>query len=137
MKKYFILFLLTILNYCCDAQMKDYRVVFDMSIRDSVSQQAVIREVELIKNSSPEAKIEVVIYGKALNMVLKDKSVYESAIQKLLAMKDVSIKVCSITLSRNNVDKSQLLNGIEVVPDGIYEIVSKQKEGWGYIKVAH
>jgi len=26
---------------------------------------------------------------------------------------------------------------VEVVPDGIHEIVSKQQAGWGYIKVAH
>ena len=34
-------------------------------------------------------------------------------------------------------DKSQLLTGVQIVPDGIYEIVSKQQEGWGYIKVSH
>jgi hypothetical protein len=42
-----------------------------------------------------------------------------------------------MTMKRNNVDKSQLLPGVEIVPDGIYEIISKQHEGWGYIKVAH
>ncbi len=52
-------------------------------------------------------------------------------------MKDVSLKVCAITMKRNNLDKSQLIPGIEMVPDGIYEIISKQRDGWGYIKVAH
>jgi intracellular sulfur oxidation DsrE/DsrF family protein len=40
-------------------------------------------------------------------------------------------------MANQKIDKSQLLNGVQIVPDGIYEIVSKQKEGWGYIKVAH
>jgi intracellular sulfur oxidation DsrE/DsrF family protein len=40
-------------------------------------------------------------------------------------------------MKRMNVDKSQLIPGVEVVPDGIYEIISKQRENWGYIKVAH
>ena len=31
----------------------------------------------------------------------------------------------------------QLLPGVQTVPDGIYEIVSKQQEHWGYIKVMH
>jgi intracellular sulfur oxidation DsrE/DsrF family protein len=26
---------------------------------------------------------------------------------------------------------------VEIVPDGIYEIISKQRDGWGYIKVSH
>jgi intracellular sulfur oxidation DsrE/DsrF family protein len=137
MKKNLLVLVLLIFNYCAQAQVKDYKVVFDISSGDSVSQQAIVREVDIIKNSSPEAKLEVVIYGQALGLALKDKSAYPAAIQKLLTMKDVSFKVCSITMKRNNVDKSQLLPGVETVPDGIYEIISKQREGWGYIKVAH
>jgi intracellular sulfur oxidation DsrE/DsrF family protein len=42
-----------------------------------------------------------------------------------------------VALKNNHVDKSQLLPGVETVPDGIYEIISKQKQGWGYIKAVH
>lgn len=126
-----------LLCYNSYTQVVDYKVVFDMSSRDSISQQAVVREVGLIKTNNPAAQLEVVIYGQALNLALKDKSAQGDAIQKLLAMKDVSFKVCEFTMKRNNVTKAQLLTGIDVVPDGIYEIISKEKEGWGYIKVAH
>ncbi|MES2850024.1 MAG: DsrE family protein [Bacteroidota bacterium] len=118
------------------AQHADYKVVFDMSSRDTISHQAVVREVKLIKEANPDAKLEVVVYGQGLNLILKDKPQAE-AVQKLLGIKDVSFKVCAITLQRTNTDKSQLVTGVEVVPDGIYEIITKQKEGWGYIKVAH
>ena len=40
-------------------------------------------------------------------------------------------------MKRYNYDKSQLLPGVEIVDDGIFEIISKEQEGWGYIKVAH
>jgi intracellular sulfur oxidation DsrE/DsrF family protein len=40
-------------------------------------------------------------------------------------------------MKRYNIDKTQLLPGVEVVDDGIWEIIQKQQEGWGYIKVAH
>ena len=137
MKKILLILTFLFVSYCSQAQQKDYRVVFDMSSGDSVSQQALVREVDIIKTSSPEAKVEVVIYGKGLSLIVKDKSMYTDAIQKLLIMKDVSFKVCSITMQRNKVDKSQLIAGVEPVPDGIYELISKQREGWGYIKVAH
>ena len=39
-------------------------------------------------------------------------------------------------MKAHNVDKSQLLPNVETVPDGIYELVSKQHEGWAYIKIA-
>ena len=119
------------------AQVTDYKVVFDLTSKDTVNQQAVVREIGLIKTASPDAKLEVVVYGQGLNFVLMEKSAEAESIKKLMLMKDVSFKVCAITLKRNNIDKSQLLPGIEIVPDGIYEIISKEKEGWGYIKVAH
>jgi intracellular sulfur oxidation DsrE/DsrF family protein len=50
---------------------------------------------------------------------------------------NVTFKVCAVALRNNSVDTSQLLPGVETVPDGIYEIVSKQQDGWGYIKVMH
>jgi intracellular sulfur oxidation DsrE/DsrF family protein len=119
------------------AQQSDYKVVFDMSTRDTVSQQAVVREVELIRKYNPAAKIEVVIYGQGLNLVLKDKSKHAEAISVLLKDSNTDFKVCAFTLKRFEVDESKLLPGVKIVQDGIYEIISKQREGWGYIKVAH
>jgi uncharacterized protein len=119
------------------AQQPDYNVVFDMSTRDSVSQQAVIREVELITKESPAAMLEVVIYGQALNLALRSGSKHAAAITELTNNKNVSFKVCAFTMKRENVTDADLLPGIKVVPDGIYEIISKQHMGWGYIKVSH
>ncbi|MEO7266063.1 MAG: DsrE family protein [Ferruginibacter sp.] len=119
------------------AQKNDYKVVFDMSTRDSISQQAVIREVQLIKDNNPAAKIEVVIYGQGLNLVLKEKSRETETISKLAADPNIDFMVCAFTMKRFKVDETQLVPGVKVVPDGIYEIISKQRDGWGYIKVAH
>ncbi len=135
--KIFILVLLSIAVGSLHAQQPDYRVVFDMSTKDSVSQQAVIREVELIRKNNPAAKLEVVIYGQALNLVTKDQSKHTEAISRLLADSNTAFKVCAFTMKRFNTDASRLVAGVQVVPDGIYEIISKQREGWGYIKVAH
>ncbi|UEG49207.1 DsrE family protein [Ferruginibacter lapsinanis] len=118
-------------------QLPNYKVVFDISSKDSVSQQAVVREVELIKNANPDASLEVVVYGQAINLVVNNQSKQLAAIQQLLTKKNVNFKVCAVTMKRNNITADQLIAGIEVVPDGIYEIITKEHEGWGYIKVAH
>jgi intracellular sulfur oxidation DsrE/DsrF family protein len=136
MKKLVSAFVLLLSCFSSYAQLKNYQVVFDVSVRDSISKQALIRQLSLIKTTNPEANLEAVIYGQGLDLVLKDKSAYTDAITKLINTNHVSFKVCGLTLSRNHVDKSQLIPGVEVVPDGIYEIVTKQKEGWGYIKAA-
>ncbi len=120
-----------------NAQVNNYKVVFDMSSRDTVNQQAIVREIGLITGATPDAKLEVVIYGQGLDLAVKDRSPQQAAVEKLIADNKASFKVCAMTMKRNNIDKSQLVPGFEVVPDGIYEIISKQQQGWGYIKVGH
>ena len=118
------------------AQNVDYRVVFDMTSRDTMNQQAVVRELNLIRAGNPDAKLEVVMYGQGIDLAIKDRTSQQANVQKLLNDKGISFKICEIAMKRNNIDRSQLIPGVEVVPDGIYEIISKQREGWGYIKVA-
>ncbi len=112
----------------------DYKVVFDLTSNDTMNHKAVIRWTNEIIKASKDAQVEVVFYGNSLDMVQKDKSVVADDIATLAANKNVSFKVCSVAMKAHNVDKSQLIPGVETVPDGIYEIVTKEKEGWAYIK---
>jgi intracellular sulfur oxidation DsrE/DsrF family protein len=133
----FLLVMYVFHPFLLQAQNSNYKVVFDLSSKDTVNHASVIRELTLIRDANPDAMLEVVVYGKGVDLVLKDKTSYDQSVQKLIEDKAVSFKVCAMTLSRNHIDKSQLVPGVEVVPDGIYEIISKQQQGWGYIKVAH
>ncbi len=116
------------------AQSPDYRVIFDITSKDTMAHHTVVRQVGGILKANPDAKVEVVIYGGALDLVTKDKSVVAPAIQDLA--QKAAFKVCNITMQRHNVDKTQLIAGVQTVPDGIYEIITRQKDGWGYIKVS-
>ena len=133
---FFSLVILAMLSTRLFAQQPDYRVVFDITSKDTNAHKTVIRQASAINKANPDAKLEVVLYGQSLDMVLKDKSVVADDIQKLVSTKNVSFKVCAVTLKRYNADVSQLLPGVATVPDGIYEIITRQREGWGYIKVA-
>ena len=115
----------------------NYKVVFDVTSHDTVDHKLAVRWMNEVLNADPTAKVEAVFFGKSLDMLVKNKSVVEDGIAKLVANKNASFKVCKIAMKANNVDVSQLLPGIETVPDGIFEITSKQQQGWGYIKVSH
>lgn len=119
------------------AQAKDYKVVFDLTSKDSTDQKSVVRWINEILNNNPGASLEVVLYGQSVNMAVKEKSIMPDIITKLCGNGNVSFKVCAIAMKRHNINSSQLLAGVQTVPDGIYEIISKQREGWGYIKVSH
>jgi len=136
MKKYRLLLLLLVSSFSLAAQQADYKVLFDLTSRDSVDQKNVVRWLREISEGNPNAKMEVVMYGRGLELAVKDKSYVSEEIGKLSSNKNISFKVCAIAMKNNNISRDQLLAGIDVVPDGIYEIISKEKEGWGYIKAA-
>jgi len=127
---------LLIFQHVASAQKSDYKVVFDLTSNDPVAQQQVIRDAGLIKSAHPDAQLEVVVYGQGLDLVRKDKSAQADAIAKLVKQ-GVAFKACHIAMDRQHVTESQLISGVQTVPDGIYEIISKQRTGFGYIKVAH
>lgn len=119
------------------AQTVPYNVVFDLTSKDTNDHQMVMRWLKGISKDRPDAKLEVVLYGQSLDMIRKDKSTVASDVQLLLQNKNITIKVCAFSLKRHNIEASQLLPGTSIVPDGIYQIITRQKEGWGYIKATH
>ena len=114
-----------------------YRVVFDLTSRDSLDQKAVMRWIKEVSASSPKAELEVVMYAKGFELVMPEKSTVMADVREALKNPNVTFKVCASALRNNNTDKSQLLEQVQTVPDGIYEIFTKQRQGWGYIKVMH
>jgi len=133
------LFLIILLAICLQAraQTKPVNIVFDVTSKDTLVHQTAVRHVMGMATAYPQSKFEIVIYSGSLSMVVKDQSRVMSGISKLLEQKNVSVKVCKVTMDRYKVDASRLFQGVEVIPDGILEIVTKQGEGWGYIKEAH
>lgn len=116
---------------------KDYKVVFDLTSGDSLSQQTALRWLAEVVKAEPTAQVELVMFGKGLPLAISGKSAVSEGVAQLVTNKNVNIYVCAVAMANQKVDKSQLLPGIQIVPDGIYEIISKQRQGWGYIKVAH
>lgn len=138
MKKSIILFLFFMLMAIVTwSQEKPVKVVFDITSKDTLDHQTVMRHVKLMAEAYPQSQFEVVVYGGALPMFLKDQSTVKKGIEELSGNKNVSFKACEGTMKRYNADKSMLLPGVGTVPDAIMEIVTKQGEGWGYIKESH
>lgn len=119
------------------SQPRPVKILFDVTSKDTLTHQAVLRHVQGMSSSYPQSSFEVVIYGGAITMVLNDQSTVAKPIEAAKANKNVTFAVCAETMKRLNVDKSQLLPGVIIVPDAIMEIVTKQGDGWGYIKESH
>jgi intracellular sulfur oxidation DsrE/DsrF family protein len=119
------------------SQAKPYHVVFDITTGDTATHQRVIRWIKGILKTHPDAEVEVVFYGKSLNMVETENSSVASDVKNLAAGKNVKFAVCEQAMKAHKVDRSMLLPGVNTVPDAIYELISKQADGYGYIKVVN
>lgn len=112
------------------------KIVFDVTTADEATHKSAIRHVKMMAEAYPNSEFELVMYSKAMNMALADKSVVADDMEQLAKNENVSFKICAGTMNRYEVKEEQLVKGVDVVPDGILEIVNKQAEGWGYIKEA-
>jgi intracellular sulfur oxidation DsrE/DsrF family protein len=119
------------------SQPKPYKVVFDLTSSDPIDQQAVIRWINEVKAVNPGTETEVVMYGRGLDLVIADKTTRAADVAKAITDLHAIFRVCAIAMKNQQLDKSRLLPNVEIVPDGIGEIVARQGAGWGYIKVGH
>jgi intracellular sulfur oxidation DsrE/DsrF family protein len=119
------------------SQPKPYKVVFDLTSSDPLDQQAVIRWIKEISGVNPKTEMEVVMYARGLDLVVSGKTKLASDVTQAMTAANAKFSVCGIAMKNQQVDKSQLLPNVQIVPDGIGEIVAKQHAGWGYIKVGH
>ncbi len=137
MKKLSISLMLAFIASAVFAQSEKMQAVFEVTSSEISVQESAIRHVKLMAEAYPDAEFEMVIYGGALPMMLKNKSSAEGDIEALAKAENVSLKVCAITLKRHEFTEQDLISGVQSVPNGIVEVIDKQKKGWGYIKEAH
>jgi intracellular sulfur oxidation DsrE/DsrF family protein len=116
------------------AQEVPIKVVFDVTSDNAAVHQSAVRHVNLMSDAYPESSFELVIYSSAYAMVDNKSSVVSEAMHEIINKENVSVVVCALTLKKNGKDMKDLVPGVGTVPDGIYEIISKQQQGWGYIK---
>lgn len=134
MRKCLILTVVCLFSTVLLAQEKPVKILFDVTSSDAKVQESAVRHVDMMSKSYPDSEFEVVMYGGSSQMAILGKSTVEDKVKELVARDNVSFKMCEGTLKRKEIKKSDLIPGIGTVPDGILELVSKQQQGWGYIK---
>jgi intracellular sulfur oxidation DsrE/DsrF family protein len=114
------------------------KVVYHMA--DGIDQAA--RGLASIRNhlrAAPDTKIVVVALGEGIRFLLKGATErngrpFDAAVSAL-ARQGVEFRVCNNTLTAHNIDKSELMPDISLVPAGVVEIARLQaQEGYAYIR---
>jgi intracellular sulfur oxidation DsrE/DsrF family protein len=110
-----------------------HRVVFQLTTSDTAAYRALTRQIGNVLTHWPTAKIEVVVHNRGIGFMRKDQSVLEAEIQAFTD-KGVVFAVCENTLKQQKLSKDQILPQAIFVPVGLAEIITRQEEGWAYIK---
>ena len=89
----------------------------------------------VIKFYGPE-KVEVVIvaYSKGIESVLNHKDIEIKKRVKSLMTYDVEFIACGNTMRTLKIDKSELIEDVEIVTAGIVELIERQLRGYIYIR---
>ena len=119
------------------AQTKQHKVVFEMTTSDTADHRTILRQVNNALRDVPGTMVEIVCHGPAIFMLVKDKTVLSDMMQELKTKQNVVFAACANSMKKNNLDKSQLVDVATVVPNGVMEVVTKEEEGWSYIKGGH
>jgi intracellular sulfur oxidation DsrE/DsrF family protein len=115
---------------------KVHKMVMQFTVGDSTEQVAIVTQVGNVLAAWPKAQIEVVCHSSGLNVITANKSKVGKAISDLSA-KGVVFAACNNTMRRLKLSKEDLLPTAVIVPSAFVEIVTKQEEGWAYLKGAH
>jgi intracellular sulfur oxidation DsrE/DsrF family protein len=129
-----VVFMALCMNSVSFAQTKTHRVLFALLSGDASDWQVTIGNINnLIKGLAPdEVEIEVVAYSQGLGLVKNGSSMAKEVAE--LQEKHVKFVACQNAMRMQHVEAKDLLPGVGMVPAGIVEVVTKQEQGWTYIK---
>jgi intracellular sulfur oxidation DsrE/DsrF family protein len=92
-----------------------------------------MKQLNNVKIAAPKTKMEVVCHGPGIYMLVVEKSLVHDQIQ-IFKTKGVAFTACENTLRERNISKDKIIPEAGFVPSALIHIVTRQEEGWSYIK---
>jgi intracellular sulfur oxidation DsrE/DsrF family protein len=114
-------------------EQRQHRIVFQLSTNDTLAHKALMKQISNITTVAPDTKIEVVCHGPGLEILVKGKTTVQDKIANFTE-KGISFLACEFSMKERNVSKEKIILEAGFIKAGIIEIVSKQEQGWSYIK---
>jgi intracellular sulfur oxidation DsrE/DsrF family protein len=113
-------------------QTNSYNVVFQLSTNDTFVQTSLIRQLNNLVTAMPGITIEVVTHGYGIDFLLAD-SPFRHSIESL-ANNGAAFIACQNTLTEAKMHAMDLIGNTKIVAAGIAHVITRQREGWPYIK---
>lgn len=137
-KNLLITLIVSMLSFVSNAQKsevanKQHKIVFQLMSEDTLVHKILMRQLNNVLIVAPDAKIEVVCHGPGINLLVTEKTTEREKIQQFKT-KGIVFAACENTLREKNIPKDKIVGEAIFVPAALIEIVTRQEEGWSYIK---
>ena len=110
------------------------RVVIQVSDNDPAKWNLALNNANNIQTDlgAPNVDIEIVAYGPGIGMLKMDSPVGGRIDEASAA--GVKVLACENTMRGQKLTRTDMLNGIGYVPAGVVELMTRQQQGWAYIR---
>lgn len=110
------------------------RVVIQVSDADTGKWNLALNNAKNIQTDLGAANVdvEIVTYGPGIGMLKLDSAVGGRIDEATAA--GVKVIACENTMRGQKLTRADMLNGIGYVPAGVVELMSRQQQGWAYIR---
>jgi intracellular sulfur oxidation DsrE/DsrF family protein len=114
--------------------VKTHHVIFAVTSPDVADWNLTMGNTRnLIKGLSPDPfEIEIVAFGPGISLLKLDSPVAKDI--AALQAQGVKFTACQNAMRFNHLELKDLIPGAIPVPAGIVELVTKQEQGWIYVK---
>lgn len=116
------------------AKVEKQKVVFQVSDADPKKWGLVLNNANNVQSAlgNDKVDVEIVVYGPAIGMLKNGSEVGNRVDEAVNA--GVKVVACENTMRGQKLTKEDMLASIGYVPAGVVELMTKQKEGYAYIR---
>ena len=112
---------------------KAHKILYQLTDGEPETHKKFLRQIHNVLELAPNAQIEVVTHGMGIDLLQNQNNPFEKDLQEL-SDRGVVFLVCENTMKQRQLSKDKFLKMAGFVPSAILELVTKQEEGWIYIK---
>ncbi|GAB4123583.1 MAG: DsrE family protein [Raineya sp.] len=110
-----------------------HKVVVQLSTPDTAAHRALTKQLNNLTSVWKDADVVVVVHNRAINM-LRSASTTVAPKIKNLSERGVKFMACEFTMQQLKLNKQDMLEGIFYTPYGLVEIITRQENGYTYLK---
>lgn len=113
---------------------RPHKVVIQVSENDPKTWNLALNNAKNVQQAlgADQTAVEIVAYGPGIGMLKMDSPVAQRIAEA--TGKGVAVVACENTMHAQKLGKADMLAGIGYAPSGVVELMTRQKEGFAYVR---